>query len=126
MSRPFRLALPSKGRLHAPARDLAREAGVEVGGDGRGLVTRCSQWDIDVLFARTDDIPAWLEDGAVEAAVAGRNQLVEADVEADVLARLGFGRCRLVVAVDAASEARTADDLHGQRVATSFPRTTPA
>ena len=73
MSRPFRLALPSKGRMHAPAVELARAAGVEVEVNGRALYQHCSQWDIEVLFARSDDIPAWAADGAVETAVAGRN-----------------------------------------------------
>jgi ATP phosphoribosyltransferase len=126
MTRRFRLALPSKGRLHAPAVELAREAGVEVGANGRTLVTRCSQWDIDVLFARADDIPAWLEDGAVDVAVAGENQLLESGVAADRLAPLGFGRCSLAIAVDAASPVESPAQLAGQRVATSYPRTTGA
>ena len=59
MSRPFRLALPSKGRMHGPALELARAAGIEVEANGRALYSHCSQWDIEVLFARSDDIPTW-------------------------------------------------------------------
>src|SRR5207248_5389782 len=80
VTRPFRLALPSKGRMYEPAVRLAREAGIDVATDGRALSTRCDRWGIEVVFARSDDIPVWAKDGAVEAAVAGRNQLVEADV----------------------------------------------
>jgi ATP phosphoribosyltransferase len=124
MNRPFRLALPSKGRMHAPAVELARDAGIEIDVNGRALYAHCSQWDIEVLFARSDDIPVWAKDGAVEAAVAGRNQLVESGVQAGELLPLGFGRCSLQVAVDASSPVREARELNGRRVATAYPRTT--
>ena len=124
MSRPFRLALPSKGRMHAPAVALARDAGIEVEVNGRALYSHCSQWDIEVLFARSDDIPTWVSDGAVEAAVAGRNQLVEAGSEALELLPLGFGRCRLELAVANDSPVLRPADLAGGRVATAYPATT--
>src|SRR6185312_3831600 len=70
MSRRFRLALPSKGRLHDPVLDLMRGAGFELEGNGRALYAQCSQWDVEVLFTRAEDMPAWAVDGAVEAGVA--------------------------------------------------------
>jgi len=126
VTRPFRLALPSKGRLHAPALALARDAGVEIDVSGRALHAHCSQWDIEVLFARSDDIPAWVEDGAVETAIAGRNQLIEAGSQARELLPLGFGRCRLELAVANDSPVRAPADLAGGRVATAYPATTRA
>src|SRR3954454_19474107 len=125
MSRPFRLALPSKGRMHAPAVELARAAGVEVEVNGRALYQHCSQWDIEVLFARSDDVPAWAADGAVETAVAGRNQLIESSTDALELLPLGFGRCRLELAVANASPVRRAADLNGARAGTRAPPPTP-
>jgi ATP phosphoribosyltransferase len=124
VTRPFRLALPSKGRMHAPALDLARAAGIEVEANGRALYSHCSQWDIEVLFARSDDIPTWAADGAVETAIAGRNQLVEAGTRAEELLPLGFGACRLDLAVANDSAVQTPADLAGKRVATAYPRTT--
>ena len=126
MTRPFRLALPSKGRLHAPALELARAAGVEVDVNGRALHAHCSRWDIEVLFARADDIPAWTADGAVDAAVAGRDQIIEAAAEVDELVPLGFGRCALEVAVPAAGAIAEVVALDGGRVATAHPRTAAA
>lgn len=126
MTRPFRLALPSKGRLHAPALELARAAGVEVDVNGRALHAHCSRWDIEVLFARADDIPAWTADGAVDAAVAGRDQIIEAAAEVDELVPLGFGRCALEVAVPAAGAIAEVGALDGGRVATAHPRTAAA
>jgi ATP phosphoribosyltransferase len=124
MTRPFRLALPSKGRMHAPAVALARDAGIEVEVNGRALYSHCSQWDIEVLFARSDDIPTWASDGAVETAIAGRNQLVEAGSGALELLPLGFGRCSLELAVANDSPVQRPADLAGQRVASAYPRTT--
>jgi ATP phosphoribosyltransferase len=126
VTRPFRLALPSKGRLHAPALELARAAGVEVDVNGRALHAHCSRWDIEVLFARADDIPAWTADGAVDAAVAGRDQIIEAAAEVDELVPLGFGRCALEVAVPAAGAIAEVGALDGGRVATAHPRTAAA
>jgi len=126
VTRPFRLALPSKGRLHAPALELARAAGVEVDVNGRALHAHCSRWDIEVLFARADDIPAWTADGAVDAAVAGRDQIIEAAAEVDELVPLGFGRCALEVAVPAAGAIAEVVALDGGRVATAHPRTAAA
>ena len=126
MTRPFRLALPSKGRLHGPALELARAAGVEVDVNGRALHAHCSRWDIEVLFARADDIPAWTADGAVDAAVAGRDQIIEAGAEVDELVPLGFGRCALEVAVPADGRIAAVEELDGGRVATAHPRTAAA
>jgi ATP phosphoribosyltransferase len=122
--RGFRLALPSKGRLHEPALDLVRAAGFELEGNGRALYAHCSQWDVEVLFARAEDMPAWAVDGAVEAAVAGRDQLLEGLAPLEELVPLGFGRCSLQVAVPVEAAIKSPADLDGMRVATSHPRIT--
>jgi ATP phosphoribosyltransferase len=123
MSRRFRLALPSKGRLHDPVLDVMRGAGFDLEGNGRALYAQCSQWDVEVLFTRTEDMPAWAVDGAVEAAVAGRDQVLEGGAQLDELVPLGLGRCSLQVAVPAGG-AETVEELEGGRVATSHPRIT--
>jgi ATP phosphoribosyltransferase len=124
VSRRFRLALPSKGRLHEPALDLVRAAGFELEGNGRALYAHCSQWDVEVLFARAEDMPAWAVDGAVEAAVAGRDQVAEGGGSLEELVALGFGRCSLQVAVPTVTAMASLADLDGRRVATSHPRVT--
>jgi len=103
--------------------DLMRGAGFELEGNGRALYAQCSQWDVEVLFTRAEDMPAWAVDGAVEAAVAGRDQVLEGGAELEELVPLGFGRCSLQVAVPAEGIA-TVEQLDGGRVATSHPRIT--
>jgi ATP phosphoribosyltransferase len=110
--------------MQEPALRLARSAGIDVETDGRRLHTHCERWDIEVLFARSDDIPVWAADGAVEAAIAGRNQLVETGSDARELLPLGFGRCALRIAVAADSPVQDPAALRGMRVATAYPATT--
>jgi ATP phosphoribosyltransferase len=119
-----RLALPSKGRLAEPAVRLLHDAGVAFEPNGRTLHTHCRDLDLELLFARSDDIPVWAADGAVDLGITGRNQVLEAGVAVDELLELGFGRCRLTVAVPDGSSVQAVRDLDGQRLATSYPRTT--
>jgi ATP phosphoribosyltransferase len=121
-----RLALPSKGRLAESAEQLLHDAGIGFTPNGRTLHVHCLDLDLELLFARADDIPRWTADGAVELGITGRNQIVETGVELDELLALGFGGCRLAVAVPEASEIRDVLDLAGRRLATSYPRTTAA
>jgi ATP phosphoribosyltransferase len=122
-ARPLRLALPAKGRLAEPAARLLRDAGVGFEPNGRTLHVHCHHLDLELLFARADDIPVWTADGAVDLAIAGENQVVEAGVEVALLDRLGFGTCRLAVAVPAGSGVNDPRELEGRRVATAYPRT---
>ena len=79
-----------------------------------------------MLFARSDDIPAWAADGAVETAIAGRNQLIESGSAAEELLPLGFGRCRLELAVRrrlaGASAGRPGRHARGHRLPAAPPR----
>ena len=120
---PLRLALPSKGRLAEPAHRLFREAGIDVTPDGRRLRLPVPEHDVEILFARPDDIPVWADDRAVDLGVAGENQILESGADVQVLLRLGFGHCRLALAAPAEAGIDDAARLDGLRVATSYPRT---
>jgi ATP phosphoribosyltransferase len=126
MTRPLRIALPSKGRMAEPAVRLLRDCGITFEADGRRLRLPLPEHDLELLFARADDIPVWVEDRAVDCGIAGSNQVVESGVVVDERLALGFGRCRLVLAAPAGGALRAARDLDGCRVATSYPRTVAA
>lgn len=125
MSRPLRIAVPSKGRLAAPTQDLFASAGLRYDLAGRLLRQSASDTGVEFLLARADDIPTWVADGAADLGVAGLNQLVESGIEHELLTALPFGRCRLVLAAPHGS-ASSATELAGRRIATSYPRTTGA
>jgi ATP phosphoribosyltransferase len=122
--RPIRIALPNKGRLSDRALELFEEAGLKAQFRAdRALVASLGD-DFQAIFVRASDIPEYLADGAAEVGVTGADLVAESghdDIE-EVL-DLGFGRCRLSVAVRDESPVRTAATLPaGTRVATSFPR----
>lgn len=119
----LRIALPNKGRLADDARELFRDAGVDVRArDERALTSTLGDL-FEAIFVRAQDIPEFVADGAADAGVTGADLIAESDRALNTLADLEFGRCRLVVAATDASDIRAVDAIpHRARVATSFPR----
>jgi ATP phosphoribosyltransferase len=122
----LRLALPSKGRLAEPATRLLSDAGIRFETTGRTLHAHAHDLDLDLLLARSDDIPVWTAAGDVDLGIAGQNQIVETGADVEPLLELGFGRCRLALAVPAGAAIASLADLGGGRIATSYPRTVAA
>jgi ATP phosphoribosyltransferase len=120
----LRIGVPSKGRLAEVAESLLKEAGLSFRRSERTLFARCREVPVDITFLRTDDIPVLCAEGAIDMGIVGADLVAETG--ADVLKRLelGVGNCRLAVCVPENSAAKTAKDLHGARVATSFPNVT--
>ncbi len=119
----LRLAVPNKGRLVEPTLSLLRDAGLQFEDHRRSLLSHCENYPLDILYVRTEDVVEFVRDGVAEMGVTGRNLLVESGTELPVLARLGYGRCRLEAAVPNDSPVRSFDDLSGARLATTHPVT---
>jgi ATP phosphoribosyltransferase len=124
MTRRLRLAIPNKGRLVEPTVALLRDAGLVFEAGERALVARVQNFDLDVLFVRTNDVVEFVNDGVAELGVTGLDLVAESGTDVPQLRKLGFGRCRLTVAVPNDSPFRAAEDLAGLRVATSHPSLT--
>jgi ATP phosphoribosyltransferase len=118
----IRVALPNKGRLSDKAVALLEQAGLRAALRGdRALMADLGQ-DFQALFVRAADIPEYVADGAAEVGITGADLVAESGREVIELLDLGFGFCRLAVAVRDDAPARAAADLPaGTRVATSFP-----
>jgi ATP phosphoribosyltransferase len=118
-----RVALPNKGRLADRAIALLEQAGLRMALRGeRALVAELGQ-DFQALFVRAADIPEYVADGAAEVGITGADLVAESGREVTEVLDLGFGLCRLCVAVREDSPAASIEDLPaGTRVATSFPR----
>lgn len=118
----LRIALPNKGRLSEEALSLFERAGLEAEFRAdRALVASLGE-EFQAIFVRAADIPEFVADGAAELGVTGADLVAESGREVEELMDLGFGRCRLVVAVRDESEIRTPADVpQGTRIATSFP-----
>lgn len=121
----LRMAVP-KGALYEDSVRVLREAGVDVGelvDPGRQLMVSASE--IDFIIARPTDIPVYVAYGGVDVAIAGKDVLLEADLDIVELLDLGFGGCRFVVA-EPQDAARSVEELYRHlgviRVATKYPR----
>lgn len=119
----IRIALPNKGRLNEAARGLIQRAGLEFEDRGERALLASLGGDFLALFVRAQDIPEFVADGAADMGITGRDLVEEMDRPVETLLDLGFGRCRLVVAVRDEGDNGSIDDLPDDaRVATSFPR----
>ncbi|MHB8323434.1 MAG: ATP phosphoribosyltransferase [Candidatus Dormibacteria bacterium] len=121
-----RLALPNKGRLAQPSVTLVKEAGFVFEQDSRQLFTPCQNYPMDLLFVRAEDIGEYAQDGVVDLGITGSNLVEEAGARVGRGLALGFGHCRLEVAVPGSGQIASLGDLDGQVVATSHPRSTAA
>ena len=120
----LRIGLPSKGRLSDVAGDLLKQAGLSFRRQNRGLFARVSGLPVELIFLRTDDIPTLCAEGAIDMGITGSDLLEESGGSAEVRMRLGVGRCRLAICVPDDADLKSAADLDGKRIATSFPAIT--
>ncbi|GAC1318503.1 MAG: ATP phosphoribosyltransferase [Chloroflexota bacterium] len=121
----LKIALPNKGRLADEARALFAEAGLEVRARSDRALTASLGGEFKALFVRAQDIPEFVADGAADAGITGVDLVRESERELDDLLDLGFGKCRMVVAVKDESGIKSIEDISGSpRIATVFPRVT--
>ena len=118
----MRIAVPNKGRLHDPTVDLLQRAGLHLlDGADRKLYANTVDPDVTVLFARAGDIPEYVADGAADLGITGYDQVREAGVDLVELLDLGYGVCRIVLAVPETGDISSVSELEGGTVATEFP-----
>jgi ATP phosphoribosyltransferase len=120
----LRLAVPNKGRLQQPAVQLLHDTGLTFEDGTRALASRVSDFPLDILFVRTDDITEFVADGVADLGITGTNLLIESGADLEVRLELGFGHCRLEAAVPIDSGATSLEGLAGLRLATSHPQAT--
>ncbi len=121
MGERLRLAIPNKGRLVEPTLHLLHDAGLIFEEHERSLVARVQNFDLDILFVRTNDVIEFVGDGVADLGVTGVDLLVETGAELPRVRSLGYGHCRLAAAVPSDTPYQTVDDLAGLRVATAHP-----
>jgi ATP phosphoribosyltransferase len=124
MTNNLRIGIPSKGRLAEIAEGLLKEAGLSFRRSERTLFARCKEIPVDITFLRTDDIPVLCAEGAIDMGVVGGDLVAETGAEVIKRLDLGVGNCRLAVCVPESGNVRSAKDLNGVRIATSFPNVT--
>ena len=122
----LKIAVPNKGRLSEATIELFRKAGLHLADTReRKLFATALDGRVQVLFLRAQDIPEFVQDGVAHLGITGADIIAETGKKVDERLDLGFGLCKLIVAVPDKSEAKTAADIpDGSRVASSFPRLT--
>lgn len=120
----LRIGVPSKGRLAELAAELLKDAGLHFRRQDRSLFARCKELPIDITFLRTEDIPVLCSEGAIDMGITGSDLISEAGVDVRRRLDLGVGQCKLSICVPDDSTISAPKQLHGKRVATSFPNNT--
>jgi ATP phosphoribosyltransferase len=120
----LRIGLPSKGRLAEQAEELLRQAGLHFRRQPRSLFALVGELPIEVTFLRTEDIPVLCAEGAIDMGITGSDLVAESAANVVTRMALGIGKCRLAICVPEDSSLHKPSELHGCRVATSFPRVT--
>ncbi len=117
----LRIAVQKSGRLYEDSVQLLKECGIDLRNVKDRLKTVSENFPLEVFFLRDDDIPEYVEDGVADIGIVGQNVLVEKGRSVDTVEALGFGKCRLSVAVPKAMEYTGVQSLQGKRIATSYP-----
>ena len=118
----IRLAIPNKGRIADPIIETIEKSGLKIKNNvQRKLISKTSDPEIEILFARPIDIPEFVSDGAADLGITGKDMIMERGSDVEELLDLQSGNATLVLAVPENSSIRRAGDLDGLRVATEFP-----
>lgn len=117
----LRIAVQSKGRLFDDTMTLLAEADIKLSTSKRTLLTQSSNFPVEVLFLRDDDIPQCVASGVADLGIVGENEFVERNEDADIIYRLGFSKCRLSLAIHKEENYEGLEWFRGKKIATSYP-----
>lgn len=117
----LRIAVQSKGRLFDDTMNLLSEADIKVSASKRTLLVQSTNFPIEVLYLRDDDIPQSVASGVADIGIVGENEFVERGENAQIIDRLGFSKCRLSLAIPKKIDYTSLKWFDGKKIATSYP-----
>ena len=117
----LRIAVQSKGRLFDDTMNLLSEADIKVSASKRTLLVQSTNFPIEVLYLRDDDIPQSVASGVADIGIVGENEFVERGEHAQIIDRLGFSKCRLSLAIPKKIDYTGLKWFDGKKIATSYP-----
>ena len=117
----LRIAIQTKGRLNEQSIELLHELGIDVDAAKRKFLSKAANFPIEVLYLRDDDIPQVVANGTAALGIVGLNEVAERGCDVDVVTKLGFGGCRISLAIPKADEYQGVEYFQGKRIATSYP-----
>ena len=117
----LRIAVQSKGRLFEDTMALLAEAGIKVSSSKRTLLVQSSNFPVEILYLRDDDIPQSVATGVADLGIVGQNEFEERQEDAEIIRPLGFSKCRLSLAIPKAVNYTGLKWFEGKKIATSYP-----
>ena len=117
----LRIAIQKSGRLYEDSVTLLKECGIDLRNVKDRLRTESDNFPLEVFFLRDDDIPQYVEDGVADIGIVGENVLLEKNRDVEIVEKLGFGKCRLSIAVPRSMVYEGVASLSGKKIATSYP-----
>jgi len=121
MSKKLKIAIQKSGRLHDDSMRLLKECGIDAGNSRNQLRVAATNFPAEIFFLRDDDIPEYVQDGVADIGFVGENVVLEKNKKVNSIEKLGFGKCRLSIAVPVNKRIKDASALAGKRIATSYP-----
>jgi ATP phosphoribosyltransferase len=117
----LKLAVQKTGRLSEKSLEMLKSCGLEIDDYGQRLLVSARNYEIDILFLRDDDIPEYVQDGVADIGIVGENVMIEKQSKVEIIKRLGFSKCKLLIAVPEKSELKEISQIKGKTIATSYP-----
>ena len=117
----LKIALQSKGRLNEESLSLLASIGINVDEPKRKFISKARNFDIETLFLRDDDIPLVVASGTASLGIVGLNEVAEKKADVQIVKQLGFGGCRISLAIPKADIYQGLEYFQGKRIATSYP-----
>lgn len=120
MRTKLKIAIQKSGRLNESSIRLLKESGIEFNNGLNKLKAEAMNFPLEVFFLRDDDIPQYVEDGVADIGIVGENVVLEKNKDIKIIDRLGFGKCRLSLAIPKNQKYRGLTDFEGKKIATSY------
>lgn len=118
----IKIAIQKSGRLSEKSISLLSECSIKVSNGDRKLKTEARNFPMEILFLRDDDIPQYVEQGVADIGILGENVVWEKEKDVDIIEKLGFGNCRLSLAIPKDEHYSGIEYFKGKRIATSYPK----
>ncbi|NCD69989.1 ATP phosphoribosyltransferase [Mucilaginibacter agri] len=117
----LKIAIQKSGRLNEKSVELLKNCGLNFENYKSSLISPVSNFPLEILFLRDDDIPEYVQDGIADLGIVGENVIQETEVKVNYLQRLGFGKCSLKIAISNNSDITDLQHLNGKSIATTYP-----
>ena len=117
----LKIAIQKSGRLNEKSVELLKNCGLSFENYKSSLISPVSNFPLEILFLRDDDIPEYVQDGIADLGIVGENVINETEVDVAYLQKLGFGKCSLKLAIPNNSAIQSISELNGKSIATSYP-----